>query len=314
MKCVSLSFFLVLHLVSLRAQVVDTVPLHLAAQRLRVELLDSHLPTLQAYHQQWLDWRAAGLNTEQEGELAEALWGDYCVYGSNYRPFRKKLTAFLGEAIAKDFKYHEYEALFTDDRLFAQLIQDAILDYRSPHYYVDAFDLILEVATYEIQPGMRVGEIGAGGGMVSLLLATAYDSLTLYVNEIKPYGVLLTEKLFKQTRSVAPNTTVQVFKSKKDDAEMDSLQLDVIIMRNVLHHFKFPEEMFASIDRALAPDGRLVIMEGFQDGEADTCPLKMTRAAILDQLTHYGYELLREYTPHEEEASTFHFVRRRSSP
>ena len=118
-------------------------------------------------------------------------------------------------------------------------------------------DLVL--AALGLKPGMTVADIGAGSGYYSWRMAERVGSGgTVYAVDIQPEMI----KLLQQQMSQRGAANVKAMLGTTTDPRLPAGTLDLVLMVDVYHEFKYPYEMLASIARALKPGGRLVFEIG----------------------------------------------------
>lgn len=110
----------------------------------------------------------------------------------------------------------------------------------------------------QVRPGMRLAEIGAGAGGLTVALAS----------EVGPEGHVYSNELSRDRRAAirtavtrAGLSNVTVVEGEAADANLPEACCDGIFMRNVYHHFDDPAAMNASLWRSLKPGGRLAIID-----------------------------------------------------
>ena len=130
--------------------------------------------------------------------------------------------------------------------------------------------LTLLIKSLKLKPGMTVADIGAGSGVISMLMA----------REIEPNGNVLAvdiqqemlDRLQKRFKEAGVTNVVPV----KGTAKSPNLKpgtVDLIIMVDVYHEFAFPYEMTQELARALKPGGRIAWVE--YRLEDPTVPIKL---------------------------------------
>lgn len=119
----------------------------------------------------------------------------------------------------------------------------------------DARRLITELA---LTPGMAVGEIGAGNGDLTVLIA----------QHLGPNGKVLSTEISEQRlsdirKSVAAANlhNVEVLQAAVDSTNLKEGCCDAIFMRVVYHHFSEPAAINKSLFAALKPGGRIAILD-----------------------------------------------------
>lgn len=111
-----------------------------------------------------------------------------------------------------------------------------------------------------IQPGMTVGEIGAGTGTMALAMARHVGPAgRVYANE-------LSEARLTDLREAAARERldqITVVEGAVDRANLPEACCDVVFMRHVYHHFAEDavEPMLASLYAAIRPGGTLAIID-----------------------------------------------------
>jgi len=118
--------------------------------------------------------------------------------------------------------------------------------------------LTLMVRSLQLQPGNVVADIGAGSGVISMLLA----------DQILPEGKVLAvdvqqemlDRLEIYCKQYDVKNVEPILGTQKRSGLKPS-SVDLAIMVDVYHEFEFPWEMLQDISKALKPGGRLVFVE-----------------------------------------------------
>jgi SAM-dependent methyltransferase len=184
-----------------------------------------------------------------------------------------------------------------DNHELLGLLNEDIVKPKPPFLFNPYCKLFDELAFYKVRNGMRVAELGAGNGVFSLVLGLAYDSLTVYVNELDQYTAKgAVEKILK-CGSIRPNNQFVPVNGKKKSTELEPGSVDKIIIRNSFHHFSHKSEMLASIKESLAPGGDLLIIEPLSVDAPGECPVMLTRDELRKVLTENGFRVVEEKMP-----------------
>jgi len=124
----------------------------------------------------------------------------------------------------------------------------------------DQADHVLEVL--RIRPGLDIADIGCGSGWLSEAIAIELDgSGTVYAVELQ-------ESHIENLRRRALPGVVPVL-SEPDDVSLPEDSLDVAMLHDVASHIDVSarKSFYESVNRALRPDGRLVVFGPHGDGE-----------------------------------------------
>jgi ubiquinone/menaquinone biosynthesis C-methylase UbiE len=114
------------------------------------------------------------------------------------------------------------------------------------------------VKSLEIRAGSVVGEIGAGGGDLTFLLAAEVgEAGRVFSNELNKDRVQALRREVG-TRALANVTIVD---GRELETNFPDQCCDAIFMRNVYHHFGDPPAMNASLFKSLKPGGRLAVID-----------------------------------------------------
>lgn len=127
-------------------------------------------------------------------------------------------------------------------------------------------DLQRLVEALSIEPGMRVGEIGAGGGELTVLMAGHVGANGhIYSTEISD------DRLddIRQAVEDASLGNVTVLRAGTNATNLDAGCCDAIFMRNVYHHFEDPASINRSLFASLKPGGRLGVIDFAPRGGRD---------------------------------------------
>jgi ubiquinone/menaquinone biosynthesis C-methylase UbiE len=130
--------------------------------------------------------------------------------------------------------------------------------------------LTLLVRSLKLKPGMVVADIGAGSGVISMLMA----------REIEPEGSVLAvdiqqemlDRLKKKCEDAGVMNVVPV-KGAMKSPNLKPASVDLIVMVDVYHEFEFPYEMTLELAKALKPGGRIAWVE--YRLEDPTVPIKL---------------------------------------
>ena len=169
------------------------------------------------------------------------------------------------------------------------------------------------VKALALQTGQTVGEIGAGGGELTIALARVVgESGHVLSNEINK-GAL--DKIGTVAAQAGVHN-VTLVEGGANETNFPPLCCDAIFMRNVYHHFGDPPAMNGSLLQSLKPGGRLAIIdftpppggENAPGGRAQDNHHGVTPPTVERELTAAGFEIL---SSTEMASRTFMVVARR---
>ena len=133
----------------------------------------------------------------------------------------------------------------------------------------------------DVRPDQVIADIGFGSGWLSEAIAEKLGpGGVVYAVEIQEHAV-------RQLRGRAPPNVVPVY-SRSDDVSLPQDSVDTAMLHDVAAHVDRSgrPRFYASVARALKPDGRLVIFD----------PHGKTQA-MLDELAEYGFTPVEEQQP-----------------
>jgi ubiquinone/menaquinone biosynthesis C-methylase UbiE len=114
------------------------------------------------------------------------------------------------------------------------------------------------LAACQLRPGARVADVGAGTGFYSRLFAEAVGSAGwVYAVDISPAFVA---HIAKQADAERLTNLSSVLCSERS-ITLPPASIDLAFICDTYHHFEYPQSTLASIHRALADDGRLVVID-----------------------------------------------------
>ena len=144
-----------------------------------------------------------------------------------------------------------------------------------------------------LKTGLDVADIGAGSGLMSRLIA----------QRVAPggtvYAVDISKNMIEHINKTAQEENLTNLKAVLGDPHSPKLppnSVDVVCIIDSYHHFEYPADMLAEINRALRPDGLLMLIDFKRiDGVSRDYVLKMVRAGegtFTDEFLNAGFELV----------------------
>jgi len=139
--------------------------------------------------------------------------------------------------------------------------------------------LSLLIKSLKLKPGDVVADLGAGSGVISVLMA----------EQVLPGGKILAVDIqqemldrLKKNLETLEITNVVPVKSTPKSPNLKPASIDLAIMVDVYHEFDFPFEMMLEISRALKPGGRVAFVEYRM--EDPTVPIKLVHKMTQKQV------------------------------
>lgn len=160
-----------------------------------------------------------------------------------------------------------------------------------------------EVLKYmDLKPGMKVADIGCGSGYYARKMGkqVAPDGLV--------YGVDIQREMIDIMMQLCESeevTNVKPVLSEEKDPKLPRGEIDWMILADVYHEFQYPEEMLAKMLEALAPGGKVALLEyraeAFRTASHIKPEHRMTVREVLSEWHTAGFELLdlQEFLPHQ---------------
>ena len=144
-----------------------------------------------------------------------------------------------------------------------------------------------------LKPGLNVADIGAGSGLFSRMVAA----------RVAPggtvYAVDIAKNMIDHIAKVAKEENIPNLKPVLGDPKSPKLapnSVDVVFIIDSYHHFEYPTDMLAEINKALRPDGMLMLIDFKRiDGVSRDYILKMVRAGegtFTDEFLNAGFDLV----------------------
>lgn len=109
-----------------------------------------------------------------------------------------------------------------------------------------------------LKPGQDVADIGAGTGYYSRRMAPLVGPRgTVYAVDVQPEML----KLLEEGARRAGLANIKPVRGSETRVNLADASIDLAILVDVYHELEYPQEVTASIVRALRPGGRLVLVE-----------------------------------------------------
>lgn len=152
------------------------------------------------------------------------------------------------------------------------------------------------VAACEIKPGQTVADIGAGTGLFTRLFSESVG------NEGQVIAVDISQKFLDhiaRTCGESGRRNVHTLQCKADSTELPPESVDIAFICDTYHHFEFPTKTTASLQRALKPGGRVIVIDfRREEGKSSDFVLSHVRAGqevFEREISAVGLRKVREY-------------------
>lgn len=155
------------------------------------------------------------------------------------------------------------------------------------------------ISALQLSPGDVVADIGAGSGYFALRFAhhVGPTGKVLAVDVSQP----MLDELTTRARAASLRNVVPLL-TPPDDPRLPDGGVQLVFSCDSWHHIDQRAAYLTKIKRALAPGGRLVIVDFHKDAPMGPPPaMKRTRADVLAEVEAAGFRLAAEHTflPHQ---------------
>ena len=148
------------------------------------------------------------------------------------------------------------------------------------------------VAAANVAPGARVADIGAGTGLYSLMFAERVGAQgVVYAVDIEPRFL----KLIAQRSADNDLKNVVAVLGQESDVTLPPGSVDLAFIADTYHYFTDPEVIMRSIYDALAPGGRLILLDYTLSGAAEAPhPVRVGKDGVREEVEAVGFRLVEE--------------------
>lgn len=150
--------------------------------------------------------------------------------------------------------------------------------------------LTLLIRSLNLQPGQVVADIGAGSGVISMMMAERLlpDGRVLAVDIQQE----MLDRLAQRCERAGVDNVKPILGSARSP-NLDPESVDLALMVDVYHEFEYPWEMLDQIARSLKPGGRVVFVEYRLEDPAVPIKLlhKMSEAQVRREAERPEFEL-----------------------
>jgi arsenite methyltransferase len=150
------------------------------------------------------------------------------------------------------------------------------------------------IESLNIQESDTVADIGSGGGYFTLEFAKRVGkSGKVYAVDTKQENL---DYVKAQSEREGINNVVTVLAD--DEIGLPEKSVDLVFMRNVVHHLPEPARYFADLKRFLKPDSRVAIIDYKKGGGFSFTQLfghYIEEAVLLDEMERAGYDAMARF-------------------
>lgn len=151
------------------------------------------------------------------------------------------------------------------------------------------------LAAAKIAPGDRVGDVGAGTGLYSLMFSNAVGPAgVVYAVDIEPRFL----KLIGQRAADLDAGNVVAVLGREMDVTLPPNSVDVIFIADTYHYFSDRAAIMATVKDALSPGGRLIILdytlEEAHKNDPSRAHVRFGKAGMINEVESFGFNLIEE--------------------
>lgn len=142
----------------------------------------------------------------------------------------------------------------------------------------------------ELEEGMLVGEIGAGRGRYSVILAKHVGKNGhIYANDIDKGSLDYLELRLKRDKI----DNITIIRGKEKDPLLPDNKLDMIFIVNSYHHFSHPVDVLKNAYPALKTSGSLVIIDGVPGKYGSSLSHTTPEEELISQAKEAGFNFIK---------------------
>jgi len=143
-----------------------------------------------------------------------------------------------------------------------------------------------------VKPGMAVADIGAGTGLYTRLLSPLVGPQgKVYAVDIARNFV---DNIVREAREQQLSNIEGIVNTDRDTG-LSANSIDLALTVDTYHHFEYPQDMLASIHRALRAGGRLIVIDFRKHEHASLWVQGHVRAgrhSVIDEISAAGFRLI----------------------
>jgi len=158
----------------------------------------------------------------------------------------------------------------------------------------------------EIEPGMQVADLGAGGGYYTVRFAQLVGEQGMV------YAIDVNEnflKIIEEEGAKRGLKNIRTILARPDDSLLPEKSVDLVFVRNVYHHLPSPEKYFQTLTKKLRSGGRVAIVEYGKLGFFSLIRIfghYTAEEEIIETMGRSGYRLAKRYEFLEKQSFTIY--------
>ncbi len=241
-------------------------------------------------------WDSLGASKYKQIDFTFNVLIARAVEGWSYKFIKKKAKEYSPGIISDTFTEDDLRVIENNADVLDLLLL-GILKWEYPFVLDPDAEFLQELNTYNLTAGEKIADIGAGRGVLCIVLKILNPETEIYINELNRDFIEYVNAKLSRTDEAALQFGVEAVKGGRRSTELEGFELDKIIVRNTLHHFKAPEEMLESIKASLKIGGQLFVYESVPelDTDGDVCSVAISRDEVLELLSSSGFQLEAEW-------------------
>ncbi len=149
----------------------------------------------------------------------------------------------------------------------------------------------------KLKPHDTVADIGSFQGYFPATYSIFSDSVVFYLNDVNAEGFEYLDSIkieCERIKGVEVTNQFNVVIGTEYSTELPSNQFNKVVVRDAIHHFKYPDSILIDIKRIMKPNARLIVYEPLKNPEIDNktlCKGSMTKEEFLELMSKSGFKL-----------------------
>lgn len=194
--------------------------------------------------------------------------------------------------------------------LFSILLQTIAYAQSNRLYYLESHQLtkdsiynkvINDLHFLNLNKGDTIVDIGSYDGYYPALYSIFSDSVFFYLNDISSQGFSYFDKIkiiCSQIKGKIITNQFKIIIGTDTSTNIIDTQYTTVLMRDVLHHFKYKDIMLKNIKKNFKSSGKLILFETIREGtikDSNLCSGSMTKIELNLLLNKCGFKIIEEF-------------------